>query len=267
MLPFLPPKSYRYTLRKGYVGSDVYALQLNLNLLGQSLTEDGDFGPLTEKGVIAYQSHHSLTADGVAGEKTQTQMCLDCIAKYPQHLPTGLLRGIVEGESGYFVGCVNTDAPGGIDTGWTQDRIEIAEYSDARFRKGFRAADAFPAVANQIDTAAKSYYGRPGALSAKNAWWCATLNWNWPAAAEQYANGDSATWVYRARWYPNLSISDDGRIVKTYNDGSQDREYHMTTRAQWVAKLGVPNVVTGSQWATFYVNSKWKYVGATWPTP
>lgn len=268
MFSFLPPLHYRYALKRGQVGSDVWALQINLNLLGASLVEDGEFGPASEAAVKKYQASRKLVADGIAGNKTQTQMCLDLIPHYePASLPNGLLRGIIEGESGYAVGCVNTDAAGGIDCGWTQDRVPTAEYNQDRFHRAFRAANAFPALARALQAAAHGYYGKPGAKSAKQAWWCGTLNWNWPAAAMHYANGDVDSWRYISRWYPGLKIGDGGQLVQTFPDGSQDRRYSMSTAAQWILRYGVEGVSNGGDWAAFYVRTKWKYTGTDWPTP
>ena len=50
--------------------SDVKWLQAALNLLGSSLSVDGDFGPATEAAVKAFQQNHGLTEDGIAGELT-----------------------------------------------------------------------------------------------------------------------------------------------------------------------------------------------------
>lgn len=53
------------TLKKGSKGEDVKSLQRALGI-----TDDGDFGPGTEKAVKAFQESHGLTADGIVGDKT-----------------------------------------------------------------------------------------------------------------------------------------------------------------------------------------------------
>jgi peptidoglycan hydrolase-like protein with peptidoglycan-binding domain len=268
MLSFLPPIAYRYTLKKPFGGSDVWALQMNLNLLGESLDEDGIFMNLTDAAVKHYQGKRSLTVDGIAGPVTQRRMCLDLLQKFASSkLPSGLLRGVIEGESGYSVGCVNSDVPGGLDCGWTQDRVLDEEFSTARFRKAFRAADSFPALADALDAAARSYYGKTGCRTARQAWWLATLSWNWPAAAQHYAEGTVDTWKYQAVYLPQLGISDGGTIAARLANGTQIRVYSMNTPAQWIKKIGVTGVSTGLQWADFYVSSKWTYIGNTFPTP
>ena len=58
------------TTRAGDSGPAVVALQRQLNAHGSQLTTDGKFGPLTTQAVQNFQSHHSLTADGIAGPRT-----------------------------------------------------------------------------------------------------------------------------------------------------------------------------------------------------
>lgn len=65
------------TLRKGMKGNDVKALQRLLFADGYSVGpcgDDGDFGKRTEKAVIKYQTAHNLTADGIAGKATFTEL-------------------------------------------------------------------------------------------------------------------------------------------------------------------------------------------------
>ena len=56
-------------LKKGSKGDDVKTIQ---KVLG--LSADGDFGPGTEKAVIAWQSAHGLSADGIVGPATWNKM-------------------------------------------------------------------------------------------------------------------------------------------------------------------------------------------------
>lgn len=65
------------TLRIGMTGNDVKALQRLLFADGYSVGpsgDDGDFGKRTEKAVIKYQTAHNLTADGIAGKATFTEL-------------------------------------------------------------------------------------------------------------------------------------------------------------------------------------------------
>lgn len=51
-------------------GADVRELQQALGKLGWSLTVDGEFGPATERAVIALQAAAGLVSDGIVGPKT-----------------------------------------------------------------------------------------------------------------------------------------------------------------------------------------------------
>lgn len=59
------------TLKVGCSGSDVKALQTNLNFLGYNAgTPDGKFGNGTKNAVISFQKTYGLTPDGIAGKNT-----------------------------------------------------------------------------------------------------------------------------------------------------------------------------------------------------
>lgn len=59
------------TLREGDKGEAVKQLQIKLNALSHFFGKvDGKFGPETKRGLIAFQVANNLTADGVAGPKT-----------------------------------------------------------------------------------------------------------------------------------------------------------------------------------------------------
>jgi hypothetical protein len=57
-------------LRRGDTGPDVLLLQTRLTQLGWTLDSDGDFGPLTEQAVIAFQQSRGLEMDGIVGPST-----------------------------------------------------------------------------------------------------------------------------------------------------------------------------------------------------
>ena len=59
------------TLKKGCQGSDVKWLQEAMTRIGYQLMVDGDFGPLTEKKVKAFQLAAGLTVDGKVGPATR----------------------------------------------------------------------------------------------------------------------------------------------------------------------------------------------------
>ena len=74
-----PPQPFR-TLHKGAKGEDVYWLQLKLKELGYySGTVTGGYYGGTQKAVKTYQKDYGLTADGVAGVKTQNMLYADVL--------------------------------------------------------------------------------------------------------------------------------------------------------------------------------------------
>lgn len=66
----------RKVLRVGMSGKDVQAIQEALNKHGASLSTDGQFGPMTERAVVAFQKANNLVPDGVVGERTKTALNL-----------------------------------------------------------------------------------------------------------------------------------------------------------------------------------------------
>lgn len=74
-----PPMPLR-TLNKGDKGEDVYWLQMKLTELGYYTgTVTGGYYGGTQKAVKAYQKDNGLTADGVAGVKTQSHLYADVL--------------------------------------------------------------------------------------------------------------------------------------------------------------------------------------------
>jgi putative chitinase len=84
------------TLQRGAQGAAVIALQRRLNELGfKAGAADGDFGPGTERAVIAFQRAHGLTADGVVGPRTWTALDVQLTAPVPRNLTAAQLRAIM----------------------------------------------------------------------------------------------------------------------------------------------------------------------------
>jgi len=72
-----PAPSSGGVLKQGSTGPDVSAVQQKLKDLGlYSGAVDGDFGPATEKAVIAFQQSQGLTADGIVGPATKKALGL-----------------------------------------------------------------------------------------------------------------------------------------------------------------------------------------------
>lgn len=222
-----PAKTYRYVLKEGLQGHDVWALQIALNARGFDLVEDGAFGPKTSAAVKTYQTNQKLTTDGIAGLLTQRSLALVLIAPQEQaaSIPVGMVRGLVEGESGYAVGAVNWKIAGGVDCGWVQRRVIEANYNDTAFRAAF-SPEQFKRVCNDMRSRKDAYYGDPGALTHQRAWELAVLYHNWPAGADSLAKGNKLS----------------------------------TQEVDWVKAIGVPNVTTPAQWAEYYIDTKTAYV-------
>ena len=72
-IKIIPPIA-KPTLRNGSKGMQVYYLQQDLNYLGEKLSEDGDFGPLTDKAVRNFQKKYKLVVDGWYGPKSYNKM-------------------------------------------------------------------------------------------------------------------------------------------------------------------------------------------------
>jgi len=73
--PILAPmRNAAALLRFGSRGEPVRNAQELLVHAGFSLKRDGDFGPATRRAVLAFQSQHSLTLDGVIGPNTYAKL-------------------------------------------------------------------------------------------------------------------------------------------------------------------------------------------------
>lgn len=234
-----PSRTYRFTLKPGLQGHDVWALQINLNAVYASdIVEDGDYGDNTKARVTRFQKDQGLTADGIAGPLTQRTLALALLGgpEAAETLPKGLLKGIVEGESGFYVGAVNWSVAGGVDCGYVQRRVYDENYDDAHFRVAFNGKTQFASVAAEVRDLKETFYGRKGATTHRRAWELAVLNHNWPAAADRLSRG--------------LSI---------YIDPRRDDQ-----PADWVIAIGVAGVETPREWADYYIASKTIYV-TSWP--
>lgn len=193
--------------RRGDDGWPVAALQLNLNLFGNRLALDGDFGPATEKVARAFQAHRGLTADGVIGPASQERMCVELAdpAARRYQLPAGLARGIMENESSFMLAAF-TEHPSdaGFDLGAWQDSFTGPAGQD-RYRLALDVA-AMGALTCEKLRLRYDVYRQNGAAS-RLSWECAALYHNWPSAADRMARGlapqsrgsdDEAAWVVAA---------------------------------------------------------------------
>jgi hypothetical protein len=159
----------------------------------------------------------------------------------------GLANGIAEGESGWKLGeasWLRVNLKDVVDCGLIQDSIIVTgtTVTQGRWETGFGPQSALEAWA-KIRSLKNTYYGKPGATTHKDAWFCAILYHNWPAAAERVANKTFDSWVYTAR--------DENDVVRWY--GVDDE-------AWWIARYNIPGVRTARQWCNHYVKTKSQYV-------
>jgi hypothetical protein len=72
------------TIRKGSKGATVQLCQERLAAKGYSVGSiDGDFGPKTERAVLQFQAAHSLSEDGIVGDKTWDLLLAEGRVKTP----------------------------------------------------------------------------------------------------------------------------------------------------------------------------------------
>ncbi len=248
----VPSRTFRYTLKEGTQGHEVWALQLCLNEWSRSngvqpVESTGLFGSQTLHLVRVYQRRNLLVVDGIAGPTTQRYLALDLLrpAQTKYAVPSGLIRGMVEGETGWAVGAVNWNSPGGVDCGWAQQRVYEPYVDDSKFVNAFNGAIAFEELGRRLRQQRDRYYGKAGAKTNQRAWELAVLFWNWQSAAERYAVG-LTDWSYWDHWIEN---------------GIERKELILMSQpAHWVKAIGVKGVETGHQWASHYINSKTSYV-------
>lgn len=227
--------SYPASFAEGDSGWAVEVLQKNVNAwrwaeddLNGNLREDGVFGGQSERAVRTLQRRRSLLVDGIAGPRTQTRLGLDLMTPFAQEtgIPRCVLRGLTALESGFFVAAVNCQSDGGKDCGWCQERV--SDGSDPqRYRDAFFGPKCFLKLAQTLAKRQREL----GELD-----W-AILSWNWPAAAARYADGTIDTWTYTSR----------------------EKKYKMGEAAPWVIERDVDGVVTGFDWADWYVSQVKKF--------
>lgn len=251
-----PSKTYRFVLKRGIArGHEIASLQIWLNDLNSAgLTEDGDFGFLTQSAVINWQSKNKLTADGVAGQLTQRSISLAAQHKAEGSLglPAGLQRGVFEGESGNYVGAVSFSVVGddeGYDCSIPQWRVlTVLDSASLRVPElTWRDAFGYAAVARsarQFRQRHDEYYPLLPApeRTHRRAWELAVLAHNWPAAARAAAKGDRNfnAWTY---------VSDDKR-------------YGVDDTAPWIQRASGGRLATAREWCNDYTTRNTAYVAS-----
>jgi hypothetical protein len=244
MSVFTPIVAWKGTIVKTSPQFWIAALQTNFDLVA-----DGIWGPKTDAAVMAFQKDQNLTIDGVAGPVTQRALCLvrSSGATTQYKIPDGLLQGIIEGESSYFIPCVQPSS-GGYDIGAYQEHLRWNDQNDANVQHALTVSASADDTASSLRAQKDKYVNQAGVTkwgsrANYHAWRYAILYHNWQAAADHFAAGDIDTWVYYAK--DNSGVS---------------RPYHMSDPADWIINIGVAGVSTGYEWAGHYVNTKIQYV-------
>lgn len=217
----LIPPSTLYTVDRGARGVVVWALQRSLNMLGWTLLQDGVYGPDTERKVQQYQSSNGLTVDGRFGPASSRQMASSLEELIKTSVPVGLVRGVVQTESGGLMGAVNTSSPGGIDCGYVQRRVYQADYANVEVvRRAFDGLYQMGLLARSLRGRHDAFFGRAGARTHERAWRLAALHHNYPLAADKISTagigGLSSYWTTPADWVKAIGAEfADGEPVRT----------------------------------------------------
>lgn len=216
------PQKTDYTVEKGDLGVIVWALQRALNnWAAPAITEDGVFGDETFRKVKGFQRLQGLTEDGRFGPKTSAKMAALLGKRVRISLPAGLIRGVVNAESGNLIGAVNASVPGGIDCGYVQRRVYESDYDDlAAIRRAFDGLYQMNLLGQSLRGRHDAFFGRSGARTHELAWRLGTLHHNYPYAADKISReglaGLSSYWTTPQGWVEAIGAKfADGVSVRT----------------------------------------------------
>jgi len=216
-LPVSPPKYTSWaqlvsSIKEGEQGWRPYALQAALRSAGHvELVLDGDFGPMTLAAVKAFQKSKSLTADGIAGAKTQAALLAvvshQVHGLYPR-LPDGLLRGFAEAEGANVLAATNWYTPAGgtagVDCGPVQWRQYGPPFVMDGLKKAFRADKSFSFASELLLSRIDDFNRRRPSLSDAMVLRIAVLAHNAPFLSEQIVRyGQLSTPNALAKWTVN----------------------------------------------------------------
>jgi hypothetical protein len=217
-----PPRTTAYSYKEGSKGTGVWSLQKAFNGLGLfgTLVEDGDYGPRTKKVVVAFQDLRHLTADGVAGPRTQADLARYLIKSIDGSLPSGLLLSIIEGESGCLIGAVNWSSAGGVDCGYTQRRVLGPPFEDSVVRRAFDSHYQITLLRTQLKERYTLYKTRPAVHTAERAWRLAVCHHNYPAGADRLSRTEQKDltpyWTSPQQWVIDIGAKfPTGTLVVT----------------------------------------------------
>lgn len=244
-----PSPDYRYEFKRGDAGTDVAALQINLDAYG--VTVDGSFGPETEAAVKQFQTDAGLFVDGVAGHLTQKKLVYVKSGPFGKKyaLPQGLLVSIADHESSFYVAAYSPHpSDPGFDLGAyqnslgpepTQDEIrfsyDLAAMADNTGAKVRRQHDIY-AEPWPVDSWYLESFSVAGGSKGHLAWQLAVLFHNWETAAD--------------------NIWSTGYIYKNH-----DKELEPI---EWVEVASGGRLKTPREWVVDYIDKATAHV--VWPT-
>ena len=218
------PKQTKYSFKKGNRGVVPWAIQRSLNHAGHRLVEDGVYGPQTKRAVMNFQRRFGLYVDGVFGPASSSALAAHLGGLAEERLPVvpkGILKGMVEGESGNLIGAVNWSTAGGVDCGYLQRRVYESAYKQgAVIRRAFDGYYQMGLLVIQLNERHKTFLERPGAKIHERAWRLAILNHNYPYAADLISRvgigGLSSYWTSAQQWVINIGVKfPDGLPIYT----------------------------------------------------
>lgn len=223
------PRSTVITLRSGNQGIVVWSLQRALTAVKAAVVvPDGAFGEATKGAVTAFQRNNGLTADGIAGPKTQAVLVRLTLVPLDGDVPPNLLRGFALMEGGNLLGAVNWSVAGGVDCGAFQRRVYDEDYmDDAVIQRAFDVAYQGRLLRDRLVELRSIFQPRAGTNdryggmgAREKAWRLAALNWNYPSAADRLSRTPirelGSYWTSPATWVTGFGFRfPDGTAVRT----------------------------------------------------
>lgn len=217
-----PPRTTKYSFRKGDVHLGVWGLQVFFDNLGYGPgTLDGVFGAKTDAAVRRYQKATNAKIDGIVGPQTQGRIVRSCVARAPggTSIPKGLVEGQIKSESGGLIAAVNSQVSGGVDLGFTQRRVYGPPYDPALVKAAISPLANVSRSATDLIGRYKTFSARVG--KGEYAWRLAMLAHNWPSAADGLSRGRPISTTKRATWAPAGLKFPDGHAVTTWRDWAE----------------------------------------------
>lgn len=210
-------------------GNDVIAWQYHLGIRA-----DGVFGPATHGGTLVFQHTARLKEDGIVGPATFKAGCLHHIDAMSGGVVKGLPQGMVEGESGYWMGA---QSPVYVRLGVRRADIGLVQFStvlsdEAAVRRALNVPEAVLRLSAFLREGQAAYrvasFVRHHDTPEKLSWWLACGRWNAPAWTD--------IWAQRGPDAPELQV-----LVRQANNV-------LITREQWVRNYVATKIKYVEDW-------------------